>query len=311
MVAPFFASAFWPSPPPRRVAHRLVPLPRAFHHAKVLIVDDLPLNRLTLRQALAPLQLKTIEAGTLTEGRQLSKQHTVSAAIIDYDLSGESGMVLVQELLTYQPDLPVILLTNPLDSAQGTTRETPHLIRLPKPIRSFLIVETLQRQFTPASTAPLPIPSASVFPAPAVSPATATTPAQPALAKTIPLRVLVAEDNLVNQKVAVRFLARLGYTATVAGNGREALQALDEEKYDLVLMDMQMPEMDGLTASREIRLRYPVVRQPRIFALTANAVTGDRERCLEAGMDDYLSKPVKLESIEQLILKHFRPAPPA
>jgi len=76
-------------------------------------------------------------------------------------------------------------------------------------------------------------------------------------------------------------------------------------------MDMQMPEMDGLTATKEIRLRYPAARQPKIFALTANAVIGDRERCLTAGMDDYLSKPVKMESIEQLILKHFRPAPPA
>jgi len=297
-----------PTSPP--IPTRIGPLPRAFHHAKVLIVDDLALNRLTLRQAISPLQLKSIEAGSLTDGRQLSQQHTVSAAIIDQDLAGESGLVLAQELHTYQPDLPVILLTNPQDSAQAT-KETPHLIRLPKPIRPFLIVETLQRHFTPASTAPLPIPSATAFPVPTVSAAPVIAPAQPALAKRIPLSVLVAEDNVVNQKVAIRFLARLGYTAAIANNGREALQALDEQKYDLVLMDMQMPEMDGLTASREIRLRYPAARQPRIFALTANAVAGDRERCLEAGMDDYLSKPVKLESIEQLILKHFRPTTPA
>ena len=115
----------------------------------------------------------------------------------------------------------------------------------------------------------------------------------------------------MNKKVALRFLARLGYQATVANNGREALQLLDEQSFDLVLMDMQMPEMDGLTATREIRQRYPAARQPLIFALTANAVSGDRERCLESGMNDYLSKPVKMENIEQLILKHFRPKPVA
>ena len=197
------------------------------------------------------------------------------------------------------------MLTNPLDSAPGTTSEERRIIRLPKPIRPFLILETLHRMLAPVSTAPTSVPFTSYSSNPA------TIPTQASLATAIPLRVLVAEDNPVNQKVALRFLARLGYQALIAGNGREALQILDEQRYDLVLMDMQMPEMDGLTATREIRLRYPAARQPRIFALTANAVTGDRERCLEAGMDDYLSKPFKLETIEQLILKHFRPAPPA
>ena len=293
------------------VPTRLAPLPRAFPHAKVLVVEDLALNRVTLRQSLDLLQLKAVEASSLVEGRQVAQQHTVSAAIIDHDLAGESGLVLARELLTYQPDLPVIFLTNPQDSAKAATKEDPNLIRIPKPIRPFLIIDALHRHFTPSSVAPLPIPSASVFPAALSQPSIPSAIAMQAnLAKTLPLRVLVAEDNLVNQKVAIRFLARLGYAAAVAGNGREALQALDEEKFDLVLMDMQMPEMDGLSATREIRLRYPANRQPKIFALTANAVAGDRDRCLAAGMDDYLSKPVKLESIEQLILKHFRPAQP-
>ena len=285
-------------------ATRFAPLHRSLLHAKILIVDDFPLNRLTLLQTLAHLQLKTIEAGSLKEARQLAQQHTITAAIIDHDLAGENGLSLALELLTFQPELPVILLTNPLDSAAGTTNEDRRIVRLPKPIRPFLILETLHRLLAPVSTAPTIAPSVSYSPTPA------TIPTQASLATTLPLRVLIAEDNLVNQKVALRFLARLGYQATLAGNGREALQLLDEQRYDLVLMDMQMPEMDGLTATREIRLRYPAARQPRIFALTANAVTGDRELCLEAGMDDYLSKPVKLENIEQLILKHFRPAPP-
>ena len=311
-----------PTSPP--VTTAFAPLPRAFHLAKVLIVDDLPLNRLTLSEALATFQLTIIEAGDIASGRQLSQQHTISAAIIDQELAGENGLKLVNELHTYQPELPVILLTNPVDSAtQNQAKDPAHLVRIPKPIRPFLILETLHRLLsTSSSAAPISIPSLSTVPVPpalrtaaaVTAPphaATKTASAPIPLGTTIPLRILVAEDNPVNQKVALRFLARLGYSATIANNGREALHMLDEQPFDLVLMDMQMPEMDGLIATREIRQRYPAARQPRIFALTANAVTGDRERCLEAGMNDYLSKPVKIESIEQLIRKHFRPKPPA
>ncbi len=290
-----------PTPPP--AGSHFATLHRSLHHAKVLVVDDLPLNRLTLHHAITPLRLKAIEAGGLTEGRQLAQQHTIIAAIIDAELADESGLILARELLTYQPDLPIILLTNPIDSAADASKEDLPLIRLPKPIRPFLLVETLHRLLAPVSTAPIIAPTASTTSSPAITP--------PPLADTIPLRVLIAEDNLVNQKVALRFLARLGYHALIANHGLEALRLLDEQTFDLVLMDMQMPEMDGLTATREIRLRYPAVRQPKIFALTANAVSGDRERCVAAGMDDYLSKPVKLENIEQLIRKHFRPTPPA
>ncbi len=125
------------------------------------------------------------------------------------------------------------------------------------------------------------------------------------LAEDYPLDVLLAEDNAVNQKVALRFLQRLGYRADAVGNGLEALTTLENRRYDLVLMDLQMPEMDGLEASRQIRRRLPPNRQPKIFALTANAMQGDRELCLAAGMDDYISKPVKLHEIEASIRRHF------
>ncbi|HWA85467.1 MAG TPA: response regulator [Opitutus sp.] len=136
----------------------------------------------------------------------------------------------------------------------------------------------------------------------------------PRVADEFPLSVLLAEDNAVNQKVALRFLERLGYTATSVANGIEALKALELRSYDLVLMDLQMPEMDGLEASRQIRRRVPPDRQPKIVALTANAMQGDRERCLAAGMDDYISKPVKLHEIEAIIRRLFGrsdvPVPP-
>ncbi|HEY1792505.1 MAG TPA: response regulator [Opitutaceae bacterium] len=125
------------------------------------------------------------------------------------------------------------------------------------------------------------------------------------LAADIPLSVLLAEDNAVNQKVALRFLERMGYNADAVGNGVEAVNALKTRSYDLVLMDLQMPEMDGLEASRQIRRTFPADRQPKIIALTANAMQGDRELCLDAGMDDYISKPVKLHDIVSAIRRQF------
>jgi CheY-like chemotaxis protein len=112
-----------------------------------------------------------------------------------------------------------------------------------------------------------------------------------------PLRILLAEDNAVNQKLALRLLAQMGYRADVAGNGLEAIQAVDRQPYDVILMDVQMPEMDGLEATRQICARWPREQRPRIIAMTANAMQGDRELCLEAGMDHYLSKPIRVEEL--------------
>jgi signal transduction histidine kinase/DNA-binding response OmpR family regulator len=112
-----------------------------------------------------------------------------------------------------------------------------------------------------------------------------------------PLRILLAEDNPVNQKLALRLLERMGYRADVAGNGLEAIRAIEGSRYDIVLMDVQMPELDGLESTRRIRRRWPGAAGPRIVAMTANAMEGDREACLAAGMDDYISKPIRPEAL--------------
>jgi CheY-like chemotaxis protein len=179
-----------------------------------------------------------------------------------------------------------------VESAKRTDSRDPHLIRLPKPIKPAQVLEHLHRMLAGAaagdSTPPAGISDV------------------PRLGDTIPLTVLLVEDNAVNQKVALRFLDRLGYQAETVGNGLDAVRTLEKRDFDLVLMDIQMPEMDGLTATREIRRLLPQDHQPRIVALTANAIQGDRERCLAAGMDDYISKPVKIEDLQRVIELYFR-----
>ncbi|MGB7273165.1 MAG: response regulator [Geitlerinemataceae cyanobacterium] len=118
-----------------------------------------------------------------------------------------------------------------------------------------------------------------------------------------PLRILLAEDIPVNQKLALRILKQLGYKADLAANGIEVLDALGRQFYDVVFMDIQMPKMDGLEATRRIRQELPQDCRPWIIALTANTAIGDREACLAVGMNDYLSKPIDMGALEQSLLQ--------
>ena len=119
------------------------------------------------------------------------------------------------------------------------------------------------------------------------------------------------EDNAINQKVAQRILLQFGYQTDLASNGREALEAVEQQKYDLVFMDMQMPEMDGLEATRHICARPNSPQRPYIIAMTANAMKEDRESCLAAGMDDYLSKPIRAEKIKAALERASQKLNPA
>jgi signal transduction histidine kinase/ActR/RegA family two-component response regulator len=146
-------------------------------------------------------------------------------------------------------------------------------------------------------SAPVAASVSTTLPEPEPEPTPAHTQPEAPMAQRHPLRILLAEDNLVNQKLALHLLAKMGYRADLAVNGAQAIACLVRQRYDLVLMDVQMPEMDGLEASRRISQRWPPHERPRIVAMTANALQGDRERCLAAGMDDYLTKPIRVPQL--------------
>jgi CheY-like chemotaxis protein len=107
----------------------------------------------------------------------------------------------------------------------------------------------------------------------------------------------------VNQKLALRLLQQMGYRADLASNGIEAIESVERQTYDVVLMDVQMPEMDGLEASRRITKAWPAGKRPRIVAMTANAMQGDRELCLAAGMDDYIAKPIRVDQLVEALMQ--------
>jgi CheY-like chemotaxis protein len=118
-------------------------------------------------------------------------------------------------------------------------------------------------------------------------------------------RILLAEDNPSNRKVTMKMLDRLGYKADAVLNGHEAIEALERQQYDLVLMDVVMPKMSGFDATKEIRRRFPASKQPKIIALTAYVIPNSREICLESGMDDFLGKPIQIKDLENMIRSHL------
>jgi PAS domain S-box-containing protein len=268
-----------------------VPIPGG---GPVLAVDDHPVNRAMLAHCLNIWQMQPKVAADIPGALQLAGGGPLAAAIIDLNLAGVSGLELVAALRAGRPELPVILLTPAAGEAQRRSETNdPLILRLAKPIKPYALHNTLRHAIVGAG--------------PTGTDVAAISGQAPPLAESIPLDILLVEDNPVNQKVALRFLERIGYRANAVANGLEAVQAVRERDYKLLFMDVQMPEMDGFEATREIRAKIAKERQPVIIALTANAMQGDRERCLEAGMDDYISKPVKIDDIELVIRKFFGP----
>ena len=166
----------------------------------------------------------------------------------------------------------------------------------------FIIRAAAAAVATTATTATTGATAAASAPAASAAKSTATATLDPQMATRHPLRILLAEDNVVNQKLALRLLSQMGYRADLATNGIEAIERIERHAYDVVLMDVQMPEMDGLDASRQITSKNAPDARPRIVAMTANAMPGNREKCLAAGMDDYLTKPIRVAALVEALM---------
>ncbi len=275
---------------------------------RVLVVDDNATNRRivdlqTTRWGMHPMSVASGEQALAL----LASGENFDVALLDVQMPGMDGYELTQRIRAKfsAAQLPILVLTSQgTDVAQSVALGVAQT--LSKPVKSAQLMSALLKALDRPSPAAQRSVEASQ-PAPlAAAPAVLSSDAKPKLAHDYPLRILLAEDNLVNQRVAQLILQGMGYTIEVAANGRIALDRLLEASgtsaaFDAVLMDVQMPEMDGLEATRRIRADLAASAQPQIIAMTANAMEGDREICLEAGMNDYLSKPIKPAALAQAI----------
>jgi len=265
---------------------------------RLLIVDDNPTN-------CRILTLQTRKWGMAPRGTQSAQQaldwiragETFDLAILDMQMPAMDGVMLAREIRR-QPQtvmLPMVLLTS-----MGVRTDHPDFAKaafascLTKPIKPAQLYEVLVRVLA-GPKAPF-------------KKAQTSTKLDPTLASRLPLQILLCDDNVINQKVALRLLQQMGYKADLATNGIEALHALDRLSYDLIFMDVMMPEMSGLEATRAIRQRQRLSTQHPtynhkiiIVAMTASAMRGDREKCLASGMDDYLAKPVRIDDMRAVI----------
>jgi CheY-like chemotaxis protein/nitrogen-specific signal transduction histidine kinase len=272
--------------------------PPCLVNARLLIVDDNPTNRRILSLQSAKWGMVPRDAHTAAQALEwLRAGERFDVAVLDMQMPGMDGLMLAAEIrkLPGGSSIPLVLL-----ASMGVHCERPEdagptfASCLTKPIKPAQLCQALVRAISGSKPAAEPVP--------------ATAKLDPALASRLPLRVLLCDDNVINQKVALRLLRQMGYRADLAANGLEALAALDRQPYDLIFMDVMMPEMGGFEATRMIRERqklrsqYSNYKSPMIIvAMTASAMQGDRERCLEAGMDDYVAKPVRLEEVRSVV----------
>jgi CheY-like chemotaxis protein len=276
-----------------------VPEPTALRGLSVLVVDDNATNRRILHATLARWQMKPVLADGGTAAIEILRAHAAgdrfALVLLDAHMPGMDGFALARRIRE-DPALagpPVMMLSSlDLGSIGPELRETGHYVVKPVTRANLLaaILKVLgQEQERPAPARTLPGWTAG-----------------------LPLHILLADDNTVNQKVAARLLEKQGHSVVVTANGGEALDALTRSRFDLVLMDVQMPVMNGYAATRAIReSERGTSRHLPVIALTAHAMKGDRELCLQAGMDDYLGKPIRPHELAAVLERWGRPPEPA
>ncbi|NTX08670.1 response regulator [Myxococcus sp. CA040A] len=266
---------------------------------RVLIVDDNAINRRLLGRQLQTWGAVPVEAGSGMEAlAKLQPGAGFDVVLIDHQMPGLDGPSLAARIREREDlrALPLLLLTSPGRRAVPP----PGLFTgvLSRPMKASQLHDTLMSCF-----------SQDVARARAESAATGAPIPRDRPGDRVPLRILLAEDNPTNQRLASLMLDRLGYPVQAASNGREALQWAMRQRFDVVLMDLQMPEMDGLEATRRLRQELPPNVQPWVIAMTANAMDSDREQCFEAGMDDFLAKPIRVEALTAALVRCQTPRP--
>jgi signal transduction histidine kinase len=262
----------------------------ALHRKRLLIVEDHAATRQSIRQTVTSWGMEVKEATNEAEAfEKLSGTDIPDVLLLDRELPGSTMEKLVARfrLLPQGERLPIVLLsTQRLRQTDRSLTSLGLALCVSKPVRRSNLFDCLTRAASGSELA-------------RKNPA--TTELDRTLALQMPLRILLADDNPVNLKVGQSYLQKMGYRPEVAADGREVLHALEQHPFDIVILDVQMPEMDGFEAAREIRRRYTEATRPKIIAITGNAMEGDRERCLEAGMDDYISKPVRAKELESML----------
>ncbi|HEV8488918.1 MAG TPA: GAF domain-containing protein [Candidatus Limnocylindrales bacterium] len=270
------------------------PPERSLRGCRILVVDDNATNRRILASFLERWGVESAVTESPLEALDWVRGgREFDAAVLDFLMPERDGIELADDLAALRPDrpVPVVILSSIGQHGRLATNVTATLV---KPVKPSALHDALADAVNAAVVDQPNVPAAS--------PTTVVT----GLAVDPSLRVLLAEDNAVNQKLALRLLDRMGLRADVVEDGRAAVDAVAGGIYDVVLMDVQMPAMDGLEATRQIRGQWPE-RPLRIVGLTANAMAGDREACLAAGMDDYVSKPIRPEELAAALAK-VRPA---
>jgi CheY-like chemotaxis protein/HPt (histidine-containing phosphotransfer) domain-containing protein len=269
----------WQNPQPQLAGKRL------------LVIEDNATNRRIITQRGENWGM-TVE--TAANGRDalalLAQGDLFDAVILDLELPDKDGLALAEEIRK-QPAgryAPLLLLSSRHPSGDGA-RPLPASVSVSihKPIHPAQLLDAMCRALSVHVQREKKSPVAPTLDAD--------------LARRLPLRLLLADDNPINQKVGLTVLNKLGYHADIANNGLEVLKALEQKAYDILFLDVQMPEMDGLEAARQICQRWPAGKRPCIIAMTGNALMGDREKCLKAGMDDYISKPVRIGDLQSAL----------
>jgi len=253
---------------------------------RILVVDDNKANLRILEVQLEQWKLVPELASSAEQALGLlASGRKYDLVITDMQMPEMGGIELSELIKKNHSQLPIILLSS---AGNETKRKYSHLFSsvLVKPVKQQHLCKVIQMELKPNAETPVQEQN---------TPSLLTED----FAVKYPFKVLIAEDNLINQKLILLIMNKLGYQPELATNGREVIEILDEEFYDVILMDVQMPEMDGLEATRLIRQKYK--QQPVIIAMTANALVEDRDECFRAGMDAYISKPVKLEDLIRLL----------